>query len=70
MYTVSVFELHQLIYVICLLDKLGLWPQPFFGTYVGASVGTSVGASADLLSGKSKGNEFQYKCIATILASS
>ena len=39
---ISVFELHQLMYVICLLENLGLQPLPF----VGSSVGTSVGAAA------------------------
>ena len=46
---ISVFELHQLIYVICLLEKLGLQPQPS----VSSSVGTFVGAAAGPLRGKS-----------------
>ena len=54
--------------MICLLEKLRLQQQPSVGT----SVGTSVGAAAGPLIGKSdmKSNEFQYKCIATILAAS
>ena len=56
--------------MICLIEKLGKQQQPSVGTSAGTSVGTSVGAAAGPLSGKSdvKSNEFQYKCIATILA--
>ena len=65
---ISVFELHQLIHAICLLEKHGKQQQPS----VGSSVDASVGAAAGPLSGKCdmKSNEFQYKCIATILAAS
>ena len=59
--------------MICLLEKLGKQQQPSVGTSVDTSVGSSVGASVGAAAGPlsdMKGNEFQYKCIATILAAS